>query len=78
MISEDSIKWKKGFGRHVLATISKEVCGECLIKCICLEVCHRYSMVHGSIISWFTRQDYNVEEIEFNRKLKEASEAFRS
>ena len=67
---------KKDF-RHVLAGITQEVCGECLVKSICLRVCHRYSMVHGATVSWFVHRNYSVEEHEFLEKLKGFSEDFR-
>lgn len=78
MDSEESVRWKKGFGRHTLVAISREVCKDCLVKIVCLEVCIDYRLIHGIMIDWFKKQYYDVQENEFMGVLEETIKEIRA
>jgi len=73
----EQVEWKPGWGRHILIAIEEVVCKDCLVGFICEMSCHNYSMIHGTMISWFSRiKGYNVTEDEFKIKLDELVETW--
>lgn len=73
-----SVNWKKGWGRHILTTIANEFCLDCIVAPICENCCREYSMVHGTMMSWFCRiREYTASESEFKAKLSEVIETWK-
>jgi len=73
---EKGWEWKPGWGRHTLAAITRVVCDECLVKSVCMRVCRNYHLIHGVILKWYQKYEYNSSEDDFMTELRDITQQF--